>query len=308
MGSRSWQKLAVLLTVVGSAFGAFSIPAVQAIPSEKITEILQPVTFFMLDSEGKGPLLAPAENGSGVGTAGFFVNVKDADAFLKQLAVQNPDLAKTVRIRPVSLATIYRVSQASKKNSEAMKVTIIPSQEQVDSAVSLLLLHGQKIRTFSGTPVFLARLFPENSYLTVERNKESVIPVFFTKEELQEMLKKYRKERPEQANSIDIQVLSLEEMLSNLPLATNQTFESIVLVPPKESIEYLKKVAESLPPTVTPEPPAPSASAPTATAETPVPITPAAPPAVTPEPPATKPTVQVAPKPNDSQESLPLIR
>jgi hypothetical protein len=267
MGSRSWQKLAVLLAVIGSTFGIVNRPA-QAIPAEKITEMLKPVTFFMLSSEGKGPLLAPAENGSGVGTAGFFVNVKDAEAFLKKLAVENAELAKTVDIRPVSLAMIYRLSQLSKRDGEAIKVAIVPSQDQVDSAVSLLLLHGQKVRKFSGTPVFLARLVPDNSYLTVEHDKKSVIPAFFTKEELFELIKKYRKERPEQAASVDVQVFSLEEMLVGLPLTTNQIYESIVLVPPKDSIEYLKKIAESLPPV--PQAPAPQPPAPAPQSQAPV--------------------------------------
>ncbi len=295
MGLRSWQKMAVVLAVVGSTFGTVNMPA-QAIPIEKITEMLQSVTFFMLGSEGKGPLLAPAENGSGLGTAGFFVNVKDAEAFLQKLTAENAELAKTVNIRPVSLATIYRLSQLSKRNSEAVKVSIIPSQTQVDSAVSLLLLHGQRVRKFSGTPVFLARLVPENSYLTVERDKKLVIPAFFTKEELFEMIKKYRKDRPEQAASVDVQVFSLEDMLVGLPLTTNQFYESIVLVTPKESIEYLKKVAESLPP----DPPGPQT--PAATPQPPAPTVTAAPPAPKP---VVKPVPAPAPKPDDNENPLP---
>jgi hypothetical protein len=291
MGLRSWQKMAVVLALVGSTFGTVNSPA-QAIPIEKITEMLKPVTFFMLGSEGKGPLLAPAENGSGVGTAGFFVNVKDAEAFLKKLEGENAELAKTVDIRPVSLATIYRLSQLSKRNSDAMKVSIIPSQAQVDSAVSLLLLHGQKVRKFSGTPVFLARLLPDNSYLTVERDKKLAIPAFFTKEELFEMIKKYRKDRPEQAASVDVQVFSLEEMLVGLPLTTNEVYESIVLVPPKESIEYLKKLAENLPP----ETQAPAVAQPTPAPQAPI----AAPVQLAP-----KPLAKPGSKPDDNENPLP---
>lgn len=280
-----------MLAVVGSTFGTIAMPA-QAIPIEKITEMLQSVTFFMLGSEGKGPLLAPAESGSGVGTAGFFVNVKDAEAFLQKLTGENAELAKTVTVRPISLSTIYRLSQLSKRNSEAMKVSIIPSQTQVDSAISLMLLHGQRVRKFSGTPVFLARLVPENSYLTVERDKKLVIPAFFTKEELFELIKKYRKDRPEQAASVDVQVFSLEDMLVGLPLTTNQIYESIVLVTPKESIEYLKKVVESLPP-APPEPQTPAA-----TAQSP------APPAAVSKP-VVKPVPAPAPKPDDDENPLP---
>jgi Tic22-like family len=289
MGSRSWQRMVGVLAVVGSTFGTISLPA-QALPIEKITEMLKPVTFFMLSSEGKGPLLAPAEDGTGVGTAGFFVTAKDAEAFLKKLSVENAELAKTVDVRPVSLATIYRLSQLSKRSSDAMKVAIIPSQDQVDSAVSLLLLHGQKVRKFFGTPVFLARLVADNSYLTVEHDKKTVIPAFFTKEELFEIIKKYRKERPEQAASLDVQVFSLEEMLVGLPLTTNQLYESIALVPAKESIEYLKKLAESLPPETQSPAVAPQL-------QTPAPQAPVA----APVQPAPKPSA----KPDDNQNPLP---
>ena len=88
-------------TIVGSLVGA-GLQALALTP-EQIVQKLRPVPMFTIANAQGAPLVASPPNGQkGSPVAGVFVSQKDAQAFLETLKSKNPNLAKEVKVVPVS--------------------------------------------------------------------------------------------------------------------------------------------------------------------------------------------------------------
>ena len=240
-----WSTTAGL---VGSALiGSFLAGTLQvlAIPQEQIIQKLRPVPVFTIANAQGAPLVASPPTGQkGPAVAGVFINQKDAQDFLNSLKTKNPDLAKNVTVVPVSLAEVYQLNLNNKGKPEQLDFAYVPSKQQVDTAVSLLKQQGgQQPQQFNGTPLFVARGGKEKGYLTIQQNGKSIIPMFFNKEELQGLLDRFKQQQPDMATSIEIQVLNLEGLMEVLRTKNDPQLDQIVLVPPQQSIEFVKSIA-----------------------------------------------------------------
>ena len=239
------------LGLVGSAIiGSFLIGNMQALalPQEQIVQKLGPVPVFTITDANGAPLVASAPNtpngqqnqGS---LAGVFITQRDAQAFVAQLKTKNPELAKTVRVVPVSLGEVYKLDQENQNKPNSLNIAYVPSQQQVDAALTLLRQKGEKVEQFKGTPLFVARAgSEEKGYLTIKQADQQVIPFFFNKEELQNMLDRFKKQEPKLASTIEIQVVNLEGILQTLQTGNDEQLNQIMLVPPRESIEFVRSL------------------------------------------------------------------
>lgn len=240
--------LATLLTVMVGTNRAV------AIPKEEIVRKLEPVTVFTLaNAEGNLLIWKNANRQQDGSTAGIFISPKDAQTFLKTFKEKNPDLAGNFQVLPLSLADAYRLSEEGK--SSTMHFAYVPAKQQVDSAVSLLMLSGQRVQGFRGTPLFLARIGADLRYLTVVRDNQPVVPLFFEKEQLLELIARYRKEKPE-ASAVQIQVIDLEGLIATLRSSNDAALTNVVLVTPRESTEYVKALSAGSSPEANPPAPA----------------------------------------------------
>jgi nickel transport protein len=240
-----WSATAGL---VGSALmGSLLAGTLQAlaIPQEQIIQKLRPVPVFTIANAQGAPLVASPPTGQkGAAVAGVFINQKDAQDFLNNLKTKNPELAKNVKVVPVSLAEVYQLNQTNKGKPEQLDFAYVPSKQQVDTAVSLLKQQGGKQpQQFNGTPLFVARGGKEKGYLTIQQDGKSIIPMFFNKEELQGLLDRFKQQQPNMASSIEIQVLNLEGLMEVLRTKDDPQLNQIVLVPPQQSIEFIKSIA-----------------------------------------------------------------
>lgn len=250
------------LGIVGSAMiGSVFIGGMQALAlsQEQILQKLGPVPVFTVTDANGSPLVAtvPDPNGKKQQTiTGVFISQKDAQGFVEQLKSKNPELGKTVKVLPVSLGEVYKLEQANKNKPNAPTFTYVPTQQEVKLALTLLQQNGQKVESFNGTPLFVARAGKDKGYLTVKRDNKEVIPFFFNKEELQSMVDKFKQQKPDLANTVDIQVLSLEGMIQTLKTRNDAGLSEVVLIAPQESIEYIRALQSS---------PAPNQSQPAST-------------------------------------------
>lgn len=240
-----WSATAGL---VGSAvIGSFLAGALQvlAIPQEQIIQKLRPVPVFTIANAQGAPLVASPPTGQkGRAVAGVFISQKDAQDFLNNLKTKNPDLAKNVKVVPVSLAEVYQLNQTNKGKPEQLDFAYVPSKQQVDTAVALLKQQGgQQPQQFNGTPLFVARGGKEKGYLTIQQDGKSIIPMFFNKEELQGLLDRFKKQQPDMSASVEIQVLNLEGLMEILRTKNDPQLDQIVLVPPQQSIEFVRSIS-----------------------------------------------------------------
>ena len=219
-----------------------------ALPPEQILEKLRPVPVFTITNEQGAPLVASISNGEeNASVAGVFINRSDAENFVNQLTQRNPELANSVKVVPVSLAEVYEMQQSNQGGTqdEPLSFDYVAAANQVDLARSVLNQNGQDGQKFNGVPLFLATGGQENGYLTIEQGNEQVIPLFFQKADLEGLLGRLQSQQPDLAGSVSIQVVNLEGVFKLLQNSNDQQLDKIVLIPPRESLEYVQELQRS---------------------------------------------------------------
>ncbi|NJL68964.1 MAG: hypothetical protein HC849_21575 [Oscillatoriales cyanobacterium RU_3_3] len=247
---KSLVRLGAILGIAGSALlGSLATDNLSAlaIPEPQILDKLRPVPVFTITDASGAPLIASVpKQGQGqtgnASVAGIFISQKDAQAFVEQLKTRNPQLAASVRVMPVSLGEIYQISQANKGKPDEVQFAYVPTPQQVQSAKTVLQQAGQQVNEFNGVPLFLARGGPENGYLTIQRGQQEVIPLFFNKEELQAMVERFKQQQPNVTASIKIEVVNLESVLEALRTENDPFLAQLILIPPRESLEFVRSL------------------------------------------------------------------
>lgn len=240
-------------TLAGSLFaGALEV---LALTQDQIMQKLRPVPVFTIANSEGAPLVASPQTGQKGGpVAGVFISQKDAEAFLSNLRTRNPDIAKNVKVVPVSLAEVYKmnVSNQGKTDKDKLMFTVVPSRQQVDTAQTLLKQSGEK-EQFNGTPLFVARGGADKGYLTIQQGDKAIIPMFFKKEELQSLMDRFKQQDPKLASTLEVQVLNLEGVLEVMRTKNDPQLDQIMLIPPRESLDFVRSTVGNQQPQARPQ-------------------------------------------------------
>ncbi len=245
---KSLVRLSATLGLVGSTLiGSFCTDNLRALalPDDQVIQKLRAVPVFTVTDAQGSPLVASVPNANGqnqqaTAVAGVFISQKDAQAFIDRLKTEKPDLAKTVQVVPVSLAEVYKLKKENENKPNGLNFAFIPVQQQVQSAQTLMGQGGQQAQQFQGTPLFVARGGQQQGYLTVQENGTQVIPFFFDREQLQGMVDRFKQQQPNLASTVRVEAVSLEGVLQTLQTSNNEQLNSIVLVPSRESLDFLR--------------------------------------------------------------------
>lgn len=221
------------------------VASVLALPQEQVIQKLRPVPVFAIANAQGAPLVVePPQGQKGQPVAGVFISQKDAQAFLERLKANDPNLPTGVQVVPISLAEVYQLDQANKNKPDGLDFAYVPSQQQVASAVNLLKQSGRQVQQFNATPLFVARGGKDKGYLTIQEGNQSFIPMFFKKEELQALIDRFKQQKPNEAGAIEIEVATLEGVMEALRTKNEPQYSQIVLVPPQESIEFVRTLSQ----------------------------------------------------------------
>lgn len=247
---KSLVRLGAVLGIMASTLIGPSLKDLSALalPADKILQKLAPVPVFTITDKNGSPLVASVKKEGGnsnSSVAGVFISKSDADAFVERLKTENPDLAATVKVVPVSLGEVYEMSQSSQKDGQRLQFAYVPIRKQVESAKALLKQSGQEVSQFNGVPLFIAKGGPDNGYLTIQRGEQQVIPMFFNKEDLQGMLDRAKTQQPDMFSAVKIEVVNLEGVIDALQNENDPFLEKIIFIPPRESLEFVQKLQQS---------------------------------------------------------------
>ena len=243
---KSLLRWSTALSIVGSAivgtwFGQGS--EAFALPEEQVVQKLRPVPVFTVADAQGAPLVATGENGAKV--AGVFISQQAANQFVERLQTQDPETASQVQVVPVSLGEVYKLDQQSEGQEDGLNFTYVPVQQEVDQARQLLSEDGKEYS--GGVPLFVAKGGEEDGYLMIEQNNQQVIPFFFEREQLQQMIERFKEQKPELASTVDIEVVLLEGVIETLQSKDDELLNKVVLVPSQESIEFLRSAQQEQP-------------------------------------------------------------
>lgn len=248
-----WGATLGLLGISVVGYGLTGNLKALALPEEQVVQRLRTVPVFLIAKADGGVLsqCVDPSNGQQVGCENekkvlvtpAFMSQRDAQTVLEQLKNSNPNEGQNLQIIPKSLGEVYQqVQQANKEKKDSLVVDFLPVQQQVDSAMALLRQNGQQVQRFNGVPVFVAKFKSEDKYLTIPQGNERVIPFYFDKEQVTALLDRFKQSQPNLASSVEIQVMDLETVIQTLRTSNDPTLNKIVLVPSRESIEFLRSL------------------------------------------------------------------
>lgn len=218
-----------------------------ALPAEQVIQKLQTIPVFTVTDAKGSPLVRSIKNAQNkdASVAAIFISQRDAQGFVDQLKKDNPALGNAVQVSPVSLGEVYKLGQANQNKPDGLNFAFIPKQQQVQFAENLLRKSGQPVAEFKGIPMFVAKAGKDKGYLTVQEGNKQVIPFFFEQEQLQGMIDRFKKQKPELASTVEVQVVNLQGLIQALRDSNKPEINSIVLVPANESIEFLQKASSA---------------------------------------------------------------
>jgi hypothetical protein len=239
---KSWIRWGATLSLVGTTLlGSWSIGTLKAwaLPAEQVLEKLNPVPVFTIADEQGAPLVASGKDQAKV--AGVFMSQQDAQTFVGKLQTENPELAQKVKVVPVSLGEVYKLAETSQTQQNGLNFAYVPEQEEVNSAKTILTQTGKQYE--GGVPLFVAKGGQDNGYLTIEKDSQQVIPFFFEKQQLDNVVSKFKEQKPELASTVSIEVVLLEGVIATLQEKNDPMLSKIILVPSSESLQFLQQNA-----------------------------------------------------------------
>jgi Tic22-like family len=213
-------------TILGGVL-AIGLPA-QAIPEAQVIAKLQNIPVYVI-TDDKGTIVHATNNTKGqkpITSTGVFFSREDAQGFIdRSIKVQQPEVGKLVKVTTVSLGEIYRRQQANKNKPEELAYIYVPTAKQTSAALEILKQSGQKIDRVNELPVFIATTTSKTGkeeYLTFERNRQEIVPLFFSKETLQSTIKKVY---PNLINKSKIQVIELNYLLGYMTKSSDRVVD-----------------------------------------------------------------------------------
>lgn len=243
---KRWTLWGRRLGIAGSILLGSLVTAahqVLALTDEQVAERLRSVPVFAITTPEGAPLVnTVSRDGQQVAVAEVYMSPEDAEAFLEGLRQANPDLADQVSIKPLSLGEIFRLLAAAPEGSSVPRFSLVPFEDQVQAAVTLLQQQGTSVEEFVGVPIFYAESTQSGGgYLTITQGESQVIPLYFNQQDVQSLLTRVSEANPSLANTMQVQVTTLESLINVLRSDDDPTLNNIFLVPPTESLQYIQQ-------------------------------------------------------------------
>merc|ERR1712216_982669 len=204
---------------------------------KNLSQKLSQVPVFAVTNATGQPYLANNSNGEQIGL--IFFSEEDALAMLKSM--QKTHQALEARIYIMGLDKAYRMvtSNASPSGIQGnlgqelkMVFRFYPDQKQIKHANTLK--NFNPMENFKGVPVFVA------DGLTIRRGKEEIVPIFLTKEDLEESWSTMCRHNPDQPLKPKILVSSLLELISKME-KNPEDYVSFGFFPPSESVKFVER-------------------------------------------------------------------
>jgi hypothetical protein len=251
-----WQTMAAALaSVVMGAIAIAPLPAI-ALEREEVARRLGAVPIFtVIREDGRFLVLPPPEDiatstNAENGVVFNFFDPDDAQGFFTNLRESNPEATASMTILVSSLGDLYEWAERNENEARRPQLIYAPIEEAVTSATDLLRQQGETVSEFPGIPLFVATSSSEDNYLTLEDNGQTVVPFFFSREDLDRMLAVYRERQPDVAGQAQVKVTTLDRVVSILEegQATDDFVNRIRLIPSRESLEFIQSIQQEAAP------------------------------------------------------------
>lgn len=250
---KSLVRWGMTFSVAGAAFLSWglveNLKAI-ALPKEEILEKLNSVPVFAITDAQGMPLVSASEDNKEVATL-VFISDKEANQVIEQLKTEKPELAQNVKVELSTLGRIYELGEVAKTKENAVSFFYIPEAEAVNDAKTVT--EGEERTYKGGVPLFIATGGENKAPLSMKQDSEDVIPFFFDKQQLEIELGEFKKQQPDIAESVEIDVIILEDVIETLKTSEDKGLPEIVLIPSAESLQAAQSLQGNSPELQSPE-------------------------------------------------------
>lgn len=242
-----WNTLLGIMGAILVTSGIGQNLKLLALTAEEVKAKLQGIPVFAISNAQGGVWTIQGKNNAALPV--LFVSLKDAQNSIAQIETKQPELKSKLQVIILPLGDAY---QNAKKNNAQIDIPVAfwPVQQQVELATQILKQENQKNGEFKGVPLFFATIKEKDKegYLVItkktDKGEQTQIPFFFDKEQIQQIVDKFKKDKPDQAADVNIRVIPLEQIIVLLEKENDETFKNLILFPSKESEELIQKIRE----------------------------------------------------------------
>ncbi|MEO0458469.1 MAG: Tic22 family protein [Cyanobacteria bacterium P01_A01_bin.114] len=243
-----FHRVLTLGLIGGSVLGSIVLPLTlpqkaQALTQQEVSSKLASIpAFIVANSEGAyitSRLVGQSEDGEAeqeVALLYVFFSGQDAEEYLTLQQQENPNFAPSGVVGWVELAALYQ--QAKAERDVPLRLLFVPQGEEVSAAVEI---NGDFA---SGVPVFLPRYRDDGSYMLLPignlNDGEPIVPAFFSQQDIETTLAALAEARPEVRDRIEIEVVSLESLISQMETADDDNLNLLYLLPDSDAINYIR--------------------------------------------------------------------
>lgn len=231
--------IATIISQIILFSGLISRNPVLALSQEEVLQKLAAITVFTIANEQGDLLIAQAQNQKNL--ALLYISQQEAQKATEQFKQKNPE--GSYQVLPVSLANMYKFIKERAGQENTPLLDLIPVQRQVDAAKNLLRQQNQAVNEFQGVPLFYVTYQQDKQevFLTAKNGEQTIIPLYFEKETLQNQLERVKQEQPEIASTFQIRVMPLEKLIILFEQENTEAVRKMVVVPSQETVEFLRK-------------------------------------------------------------------
>ncbi|WLT38944.1 hypothetical protein NON20_04235 [Synechocystis sp. B12] len=98
-----------------------------------------------------------------------------------------------------------------------------------------------------GSPPIRSQRGEDQGYLTIQQENEQIIPFFLEASQIQQMVERFKQEQPAMADSIVIDVIAMENVISTLQTSDDAMLKQIRIVPTQEAIQFIRSLSAQQP-------------------------------------------------------------
>jgi Tic22-like family len=240
------MSLGLLSSAVLGAFG-MSAPQAFALPEEVVLRKLSAVPVFVVaNNEGDyitSRLVGQAADGnqqSEVDLLLVFLNGQEAEQYVTLQRQQSQNFPGNVSVGWLEMSAVYQ--QAQVERDIPLRLMFVPQPTEVEAATGLNQNFTQ------GVPLFVARNISDGSYAllpmgTQFNSGEPILPMFFSRSDLESVLDAVGEANPEYRSQLEIEVVPLEQIISQMQNENTEGLELIYFFPDSDAINYIRQTA-----------------------------------------------------------------
>lgn len=240
---RSIFHRVLTLGLIGGAMLGGMPQRAQALTAQEVSIKLSAIPAFVVaNTEGAyitSRLVGQPEDGGEeqeIALLYVFFSGEDAEEYLTLQRQENPDFEASAMVGWVELAALYEQAQAER--DIPLRLLFVPQGEEVSAAVEI------NSEFASGVPIFLPRYRDDGSYVLLPigdlNNGEPLVPAFFSQQDIETALNALGEARPELRERIDIEVVSLEALISQMEDTNDENLNLLYLLPDSDAVNYIR--------------------------------------------------------------------